>query len=201
MSDQIFKIIKAISTITVLLASVLLTSCTTIVDATTAEPIQPDPEQRSFGTYIDDKRLQVIIDVNIRKADPRLRDDANINVISFNGVVLLTGQVPSLELRSIAGETATKVNGVRQVHNELQVKENIPFLTKSNDSWLATKVKTALLAADDVKGLNIKVIIEDGVVYLLGLVPQADADKAANVASNVGGIKEVVRVFEFTDPN
>lgn len=177
----------------------LISGCTTFVDATTKEPIQPDPSQRSFGTYIDDKRLQVIVGVNIRKADTRLRQSSNINVTSFNGVVLLTGQVPAPELRILAGETATKVNGVRQVHNELQMQGNLPFLARSNDTWLGTKVKTVLLADNQVKGLKIKVVVENAVVYLMGLATQEEANIAANLTSNVGGVKEVVRVFEYTN--
>lgn len=192
--------IKKTSGSLLLLASLILISgCTTLIDASTKEPIQPDPSQRSFGTYIDDKRLQVIVGVNIRKADSRLRQSSNINITSFNGVILLTGQVPGPELRTLAGETATKVNGIRQVHNELQVKGNISFLNRSNDTWLGTKVKTVLLADNNVKGLKIKVIVEDAVVYLMGLATQQEANIAANLTSNVRGVREVVRVFEYTD--
>lgn len=192
-----FKNKALLTKLLVVAATILINGCTTIVDATTKEPLQPDPSQRSFGTYIDDKRLQVIVGVNIRKADSRLRQSSNVNITSFNGVVLLTGQVPAPELRTLAGDTATKVNGVRQVHNEIQMKGNSPFLTRSNDTWLGTKIKTVLLADNDVKGLKIKVIVEDAVVYLMGLVTQEEANIAANLASNVSGVNEVVRVFEY----
>jgi osmotically-inducible protein OsmY len=187
---------QSITLITCLL--LFISGCTTIVDATTKEPIQPDPSKRSFGTYIDDKRLQVIIGVNIRKADPELKQ-SHINVTSFNGVVLLTGQVPTQELRTLAAQTATNVNTVRQVHNELQVKGNTAILSRTNDSWLATKTKSALIANKDIKSLKVKTIVEDGVVYLMGLVSQAEANNIANVVSNIGGVKEVVRVFEYID--
>jgi len=176
-----------------------MNGCTTLIDATTKEPLQPDPSQRSFGTYIDDKRLEVIVGVNIRKADSRLRQSSNINITSFNSVILLTGQAPAPELRTLAGDTATKVNGVRQVHNEIQMKGNSPFLTRTNDTWLGTKVKTVLLADNKVKGLKIKVIVEDAVVYLMGLATQEEANIAASLSSNVNGVREVVRVFEYTN--
>ncbi|MFT6388994.1 MAG: osmotically-inducible protein OsmY [Cellvibrionaceae bacterium] len=182
-----------------IIATLLINACTTIIDASTKDPLQPDPSQRSFGTYIDDKKLEVIVGVNIRKADSRLRQSSNVNITSFNGVILLTGQAPAPELRILAGDTATKVHGVRQVHNEIQMKGNSPFLTRSNDTWLGTKVKTALLAGNNVKGLKIKVIVEDAVVYLMGLATQAEANIAANLSSNVSGVKEVVRVFEYTN--
>jgi osmotically-inducible protein OsmY len=174
----------------------LIQGCTSLVDATTKEPITPDPSKRSFGTYIDDKRLQVIVGVNIRKASPELKL-SNIDVTSFNGVVLLTGQVPDASLRQLAGQTAKAMTTVRQVHNELQVGENTAFLTRSNDTWLGTKVKTTLIADKDIKGLKIKTVIENGVVYLMGLVTQAEANKISNAVSNIGGVREVVRVFEY----
>lgn len=191
--------INSITRMAILLLAILGSACTTIVDSTTKEPIQPDPSQRSLGTYIDDKRLQVIVGVNIRKADPLLKK-SNINVTSFNGVVLLTGQVPSHDLRLLAAQTASKVNGVRQAHNELQVKENTAFLSRTHDIWLGTKVKAILVANKEIKGLKIKVVIDDGVVYLMGLVSQQEANLASNLVSNTGGVKEVVRVFEYTDP-
>ncbi len=176
----------------------IIYGCTSIVDSTTKEPIQPDPGQRSLGTYIDDKRLQVIVGVNIRKADIQLKQ-SNINVTSFNGIVLLTGQVPTQELRLLAAQTASNVNGVRQAYNELQITGNTSFLSRTNDTWLSTKVKTVLLGDENIKGLRVKVIVEDGVVYLMGLLTQQEADIAANLVSNTGGVKEVVRVFEYTN--
>ncbi|MEO0443108.1 MAG: BON domain-containing protein [Pseudomonadota bacterium] len=178
--------------------TVAIQGCTTIVDATTKEPITPDPSRRSFGTYIDDKRLQVIVSVNIKKTDPVLRQ-SHINVTSFNNIILLTGQVPTQELRLVAAQVAGKVTGVRQVYNELQVATNIAFLERTNDTWLNTKVKTTLLADTEISGFKVKVVVEDGVVYLMGLISRRQGDRAGNLASNINGVKEVVRVFEYTD--
>ena len=193
MTNKLFS-----TTLLILLLSTFFgfSGCTTIVDATTSEPIELSPEERSFGTYIDDKRLQVIVAVNIRKADPTLKK-SNIQVNSYNGVILLTGQVPTHELRTLAAKTGAKVNSVRQVHNELQVKGNTSLLTRTSDTWLATKVKASLIGSEDIKDTAIKVIVEDGVVYLMGMVAQDVANLAANLVSNTGGVKEVVRVFEY----
>ncbi|MGH1542036.1 MAG: BON domain-containing protein [Arenicella sp.] len=196
MKSTIKSTMKQTTLTFIALLAIILNGCTTIVDATTKDPIQPDPSQRSLGTYIDDKRLQVIIGVNLRKADPALKQ-SHINVTSFNGVVLLSGQVPTQEMRLLAAQTASQVTSVRQVHNELQVKGNTAILARTNDSWLATKVKSVLIANKDIKSLKIKTVVEDGVVYLMGLVTQAEANNIANVVSNIGGIKEVVRVFEY----
>lgn len=182
-----------LSLITLLLASV---GCTTIVDATTSGPIQLDPGKRSFGTVIDDEKLETVAKVNIRKADPWL-EQSNISVVSFNGIVLLTGQAPTKELREQAGNTVKVIHGVRQVFNEIQVQGQTSLLARSNDSWLTTKVKTALLANKEIDSGRIKVVTEDGVVYLLGLLSQADANRAANAVSTVGGVQKVVKAIEY----
>ena len=98
-----------------------LTGCVSFIDATTSEPIKHDPGKRSLGTYVDDKKINTAIKVNLRKAGPGL-EQANINVHTFNAIVLLTGEVPSIELRNQAGKIANESHLVRQVHNELLVQ-------------------------------------------------------------------------------
>ena len=101
---------------TLLLATTLaLSSCTAILDRTTSEPINSDPGERTLGTYLDDERLEVIVGVNINKADPQLKL-AHVDVTSFNKIILLTGQVTTQELKLLAGDTASKVNMVKKVH-------------------------------------------------------------------------------------
>lgn len=180
------------------LLALLLTSagCATIVDATTSGPIQLDPGKRSFGTVIDDEKLETVAKVNIRKADPWL-EQSNITVVSFNGIILLTGQAPTKELREKAGDTVKIIHGVRQVFNEIQVQGQTSLLARSNDGWLTTKVKTALLANKEIDSGRIKVVTEDGVVYLLGLLTQAEANRAANAVSTVGGVQKVVKAIEY----
>ena len=189
---------KYVLPILALTFTLVLNGCTTLVDATTREPINPDPTQRSLGTYIDDKRLQIIVAVNIRKAHPELKQ-SHINVTSFNGVILLTGQVPNPQLRLLAAQTAKSVSTVRQVHNELEIKGNIPFVARTNDTWLGTKIKAVLIADKYVSGLKIKVVVEDSTAYLMGLISQKQADRATNLVRNVSGVKEVVRVFEYNN--
>jgi osmotically-inducible protein OsmY len=172
--------------------------CTTIIDATTKEPIHSDPRTRSFGTYIDDKRLQTIVSVNIRKADPIFRQ-SHIRVISFKDVVLLIGQVPTDDLRLLAGQTANQVNGVRKVYNEIDFIANTSFWRRSQDAWLTSKVKTSFLSNQEINGFKIKVVTENGVVYLMGAITEEKSDLAAELASIIGGVKEVVRVFEYLD--
>ncbi|MBB3059390.1 BON domain-containing protein [Microbulbifer rhizosphaerae] len=175
-----------------------LAGCTTVLEATHDGPIQQDPGKRSLGTYMDDQKMETVTTVNINKAHPDLKA-SNINVNAFNGVVLLTGQVPDNELRLLAGRTAQQVQNVRQVYNEIQVRGNVSLLASSSDAWLTTKVKSVLLANDEIDSGRIKVITENGVVYLMGLLTRAEAERAADVTRGIGGVQKVVKAVEYID--
>ncbi|MGD8175514.1 BON domain-containing protein [Marinimicrobium sp. ARAG 43.8] len=185
-------------TLPLLLLLLNATGCTTIVGATTDEPIELNPGKRTFGMRIDDQQIETIATVNINKVSDTL-SDAPISVHSYNAVVLLVGQVPNQDVRSLAGRTAGQIHSVRQVHNELEVSEPISFMTRTNDTWLTTKVKTKLYASRDVEGGRVKVVTENSSVYLMGLVSRAEADKITDIVRNTGGVQRVVRVFEYID--
>ena len=176
----------------------LASGCTTIVDAVTTKPIEPDPNETAIGTDLNDLQIEVSVGVNIKKAHPQL-DRAHVNVHAYNGVVLLTGEVPNTELRTLAGDTARKFRGVRQVHNELQISGKSSLLARTTDTWLTTKVRSKFILEKNFKGSDIKIITEGNVVYLMGIVDQAQGRQAANIASRTGGVKRVVKVFEYHD--
>ncbi|MEW5248080.1 BON domain-containing protein [Microbulbifer sp. 2201CG32-9] len=189
---------QGISLLLTLCSAVLLTGCATLLEATHDGPIKQDPGKRSFGTYIDDQKIETVATVNINKADPELKA-ANINVNVFNGVVLLTGQVGSNELRMLAGRTAQQVHNVRQVYNEIQVRGKTSLLASGSDTWLTTKVRSTLLANKEVDSGRIKVVTENGVVYLMGLLTRGETERAADVTRGVGGVQKVVKAVEYID--
>ncbi|MFA5495013.1 MAG: BON domain-containing protein [Porticoccaceae bacterium] len=182
--------------VTALISLLLISGCTTIIHKVRDEPIKPDPTRTTLGTDLDDFQIETGVGVNIKKAHVDL-EKAHINVHVFNGVVLLTGEVPREELRGTAGDIARRFRGVRQVHNELQVMANTSMMNRANDSWLTTKLKSKLVAYKDIDSSKIKVVTENGVVYLMGLVFPDQANKAANVASTTSGVRKVVKVFEY----
>lgn len=172
--------------------------CTTIASQTNDRPIQEDPGRRSFGAAIDDQSIETTATVNIRKTDSAL-ESANVNVICFNGHVLLVGQVPTDELRVRAAEAAATVKNVKSVRNELTVGVNAGFAAHSSDSLITTKLKSKLLGAENIKDSRVKVVTENGAVFLLGLVTHAEADIAAKMAQNTSGVQKVVLLFEYVD--
>lgn len=176
-----------------------LSGCATIVESTNGgAPITEDKGRRSVGTMIDDTSIETTVLVNVHAADPALKN-SHISVVSFNGVVLLVGQVPSQELKNAATKAATQDSRVKTVHNELEIAGATTFLSRSNDSWITTKLKSLMLADKTVSGLRTKVVTENGVVYLMGLVTQDEAQKTVDLVSNSSGVTKVVRAFEYID--
>lgn len=155
---------------------------------------------RSIGNKIDDQFVSPNVENAITGAHADLASPtSHIVVTSYNGVILLAGQTPRAELKSTAEQAARKVQGVRKVHNELQVQQPSSLLARSNDSLLTTKIKTQMLTDSGVPGSRIKVITENGVVYLLGVVSRQEANAASNVVQNTSGVQKIIKLFQYTD--
>jgi osmotically-inducible protein OsmY len=123
---------------------------------------------------------------------------ANFNVISHNGVVLLVGQIASNELKNKASKIASQASSkIKRIHNELEVAGKTSLIARSNDTWIATKVRTLMLTNSGVPSGQIRVIAENGAIYLMGLIDQGNGDNAARLARNVSGVTRVVKVFEY----
>ena len=120
-------------------------------------------------------------------------------MVSYNGLILLAGQVATAELKEQAATVAQEVNRVRKVHNELSIGGPISLVARTNDAWLTGKVKSRLVASKEAQGLKVKVVTENGVVYLMGLVTRAQADAVVTVTANVYGVQKIVKVFEYLD--
>lgn len=174
------------------------TSCTTILTETTgSQGLQEDPYQRTAGTVVEDNSIETKVIVNMRSQQPAFRD-ASVAAHSHNGVVLLVGQVQSEELKQQATVIASEASvHVRRVHNEMEIAGRRSMLSRSNDTWLATKVRTQLTANDDINANRMRVIANDGTIFLMGIVDRDEGQRAVNLARNVGGVMRVVNVFEY----
>lgn len=180
--------------------ALLLSSCTSVLVQTTgAEGIVEDPTERTAGAVVEDQSIETKVLVNLKKLEPELKK-ANIDAISHNGVVLLVGQVGSESLKARATQiTSDSSSKIKRIHNELEVAGKTSLLSRSNDSWIATKVRTLMLANSSVPSGQIRVVTENGIVYLMGILRQADGDLATDLARNVSGVTRVVKVFEYVD--
>ncbi|WP_339459356.1 BON domain-containing protein [Pseudomonas sp. EA_105y_Pfl2_R69] len=155
---------------------------------------------RSVGNKIDDQFIAPEVSANVARAHADLTSPTSrIVITSYNGVVLLAGQTPRSDLKAMAEQAARKVNNVSKVHNELQVQQPTSLLVRSNDSLLTTRIKSQMLADATVPGSRIKVITENGIVYMLGLVTRAEAAQATNLVQSVSGVQKIVRLFQYTN--
>ena len=103
------------------------------------------------------------------------------------------------EMKDLAYNTLTEVRYIKRIHNELTIEPNTGFSKRSNDTWITTRIKSKMLFSSVVDPSAVKVVTEEGVVYLMGLVDQATADAAVDMARNTNGVQKVVRIFEYID--
>ena len=182
-----------------LTACIALSGCSSVLTATRDKPIDDDRGTRTLGSKIDDSLIETKVAVNVAKASPDLDQGSHIVVTSYNGVVLLAGQTPRADLKTLAGQAAGSVQRVKKVENELQVAQPSSMLARSNDALLTTKIKTQMFADSAIPGSRIKVVTENGIVYLLGLVTQKEANRATTLVQGVSGVQKIVKLFEYID--
>src|SRR5690606_31726656 len=123
-----------------------------------------------------------------------------VSAHSYAGQVLLLGDVPSEQIKQRAGELASHVEKVQRVVNELRVGDVTPVSVRTNDTWISSKVRTALIHTKEVPSLTINVTTERGIVYLQGRVTEAEGQRAAIASSSVAGVNKVVKLFEIVSP-
>lgn len=176
-------------------SSLLLTGCFPLVAGGVAGGAMSLADRRTTGAQADDQAIEL-------KAFNRFRerfksDKVSLSVTSFNRIALLTGFVPDAATRTEAAAILGRIENVRTVVNEVSVGPKPGATTYAKDTWITTRVKTSLIDTKDLHANAIKVFTEAGVVYLMGVVTEREAARAADVASKVSGIRRVVRAFEI----
>lgn len=154
-------------------------------------------DHRTISNTIEDTQISNQIVDRLKKASKQMYQESHIEVSVFNRIVLLTGETPSPEWRQLAEETAKSVPNVAKVYNQLSVQGPTSSLTRTSDGWITTKIKSEMLATEDLKSSSIKVVTENGVVYLMGVVKREQADVAVDIARQVSGVQKVIKVFQY----
>ena len=180
----------------ILCFTVLITGCgAVVVGGAAAGGAAVGSDSRGASDIVYDNSISQQAQMRLA-SNPDLQDKTHIAASSYNGMLLLTGQTPTPEQRTEAVDTVKNVPGVKMIYDEITIGQPTPMKVRSNDAWLTTKVKSKLLGTKNLKSGSIKVITEDSTVYLLGIVPPSQANLAANSASQVDGVKKVVKLFE-----
>ncbi|MBC3377983.1 divisome-associated lipoprotein YraP [Serratia fonticola] len=188
---------KLRATFTVLFSALLLQGCVAgVVVGSAAVATKTATDPRTVGTQVDDGTLEARVENAISK-DQQLKKEARVVATAYQGKVLLTGQAPTTELASRAKQIALGVDGAVEVYNEIRQGTPVSLGTASSDTWITTKVRSQILTSDTVKSSNVKVTTENGEVFLLGLVTQQEGQSAAQIASQVSGVKHVTTAFTY----
>ena len=150
-------------------------------------------DKRSVAVIEKDTRIFHIIHTKI-VSDPRFKN-SHIEVISFNQMVLLLGQTPSASLSVVAEKIAESTPSVRRVYNQISISLPATLATQTKDSLITSQIRTYMLGKKGLESGSFRIVTEQGVVYLMGIVTPEQANVATQVARQIKGVKRVVRVF------
>jgi len=153
-------------------------------------------DRRTSATVQEDQTIELRIRDRIKE---KYEDKLHVSATCFNRFVLLTGEAPTDEIRQDLTIVALEVQNVRNVQNEVVVAGNSSFTSRSSDALLISRVMGRLMQNERVSTNHLKVVTEDGTVFLMGLVTRAEAESAAQTAATTSGAQRVVKVFEYID--
>ena len=188
---------RVISTLLItLLAGLPLAGCVPVVAVGVGSAALMADDRRTAGTYFTDQQIE--IRANSRLSAAKL-EGVHVSFVSYNRRLLVVGQTPTEALKTRVDEIARDDPEVRAVINELAVAGTINFTARSNDSFITTKVKSNFINDPRFSANHVKVVTENGVVYLLGVVRRGEGDAAAELAARTSGVTRVVKVFEYMD--
>jgi osmotically-inducible protein OsmY len=171
-----------------------ITACVPVVVGGAAATGAMAADRRTSGIYVEDENIELKA---VKKMETNLGEDAHVNVTSYNRNVLLTGEVPVAESKSKAENLVKEIPNTRSITNEITVGPKSSIGSRSNDSYITSKIKTKFVTESKFPANYVKVVTENGVVYLLGIVTKAEADAAVEIARNTDGVTKVVKVFEY----
>jgi osmotically-inducible protein OsmY len=155
-------------------------------------------DRRSIGSMVDDAAIELKATGTLT-TNPAFKDQVHVNVTSVNGIVLLTGEVPTGELRDSLLASIRNILSIRRIVNEVRVAPPSTLSRRTHDAWITSEVKARLVGTKGVHAARIKVVTENSSVFLLGLVSQQEGELATNAATAVRGIERVVKLFEYVE--
>lgn len=174
--------------------STTLTGCFPVVAGGAAAGGLAAADRRTSGAYVDDEGIEWKALAELEK---QLRNKIHVNVTSFNRNVLLTGEAIDENTKKQAESIAKEIANVRSVTNELQIGLASTIPSRSNDTYLTSRVKGQMLKENRFPSNYVKVVTENSVVYLMGMVTRKEAEDAVEIARGIDGVEKVVKVFEY----
>ncbi|WP_447474712.1 BON domain-containing protein [Vibrio harveyi] len=186
-----------IRSLVILFAALSMSGCAGLFIAGAATTANIVTDTRTTKEIWQDNNIEFEVAAIGNKAP--FKGKARVVASSYNGTVVLMGQAPTRELINEFERRARAVSGVKNIHNQIKQKEPLSVTQISNDSWITTKVKSALLTDSELNGIKVKVITEDSDVFLFGYVTPQQSDRATEIARNISGVKQVIKGFQYGD--
>ncbi|HDM8184330.1 TPA: BON domain-containing protein [Vibrio harveyi] len=186
-----------IRSLVILFAALSMSGCAGLFIAGAATTANIVTDTRTTKEIWQDNNIEFEVAAIGNKAP--FKGKARVVASSYNGTVVLMGQAPTRELINEFERRARAVSGVKNIHNQIKQKEPLSVTQISNDSWITTKVKSALLTDSELNGIKVKVITEDSDVFLFGYVTLQQSDRATEIARNISGVKQVIKGFQYGD--
>ena len=176
------------------LAALSLQSCVEMAVVGAGAAVLGYEDRRTTGTIVEDEGIELRAS---NRVNEKYGDKLHVNVISYNRNVLITGEVTDDKTKAEVEKLVQAVPNVRSITNDLQVGANSPLSARANDAGITGKVKARFLDANRFSPVHVKVVTEAGAVYLLGIVTEKEANDAVEIARTTGGVRKVVKVFEY----
>jgi len=193
MKTQMIQIGLASAALAALIA--MLSGCVPlVVGVGVAATASVATDRRTTGTQLDDEVIEDRASLEIQQ---RFKGDFHVNVTSYGGIVLLTGEVPAETAKADVEGIVRSNPKVRAVQDELVVGPVTDLGSRSNDTLITSKVKARFVEANKFQINHVKVVTERGVVYLMGIVTRDEGAAAGEIASTTSGAQRVVKVFEY----
>ncbi|MCG9619155.1 BON domain-containing protein [Vibrio diabolicus] len=184
-----------IRSLVILLTALSLSGCAGLFIAGAATTANIVTDTRSTKQIWQDNNIEFEVAAIGNKAP--FKGEVRVVASSYNGTVVLMGQAPTQDLIHALERRAREVSGVKVIHNQIKQKEPLTVTQISNDSWITTKVKSALLTDSELNGVKVKVITEDADVFLFGYVTPEQGERATEIARNISGVKQVIKGFQY----
>lgn len=173
-----------------------LTACVPVVAGGAAAGGLVAADRRSTGAYLEDQEIELKAEKAI---NDNLKENVHANVTSYNRRVLITGEVSNEANKAKAESVVKPIQNVNRINNQLVIGANTTISSRTNDAYITSKVKTKFISKNKFAANLVKVVTENGTVFLLGMVTHKEGDDAAEIASKVSDVKKVVKDFEYID--
>jgi osmotically-inducible protein OsmY len=171
-----------------------VTACVPIIAGGAAAGGAVVADRRTSGIYVEDENIELKA---VKYVEMELGENTHVNITSYNRNVLLTGEAPDDATKAKAEAFVKSIEHVRAITNEIVVGPKSSIGSRSNDTYLTSKVKTQFVTENKFQANYVKVVTENSAVYLMGIVNKAEADAAVEIARNTDGVSKVVKVFEY----